>query len=307
MNFKAVSKVKLIQNKVCSVNIAKWPFILTSFAVLALSLLFACNSGEGKGDSGGRLLAKVYNKSLYLSEMEGMLPEGITSEDSSLIINAYVENWLRETSLLHEAEKNIPKDINIDRLVKDYRSSLIKHNYENILVNEFLDSLVSASELEEFYQKNKEQYQLETPIIRCLFIKAPLNSAALSDAQRWWNGGKPDDLADLKRWSNSHAVVQHLEENEWHKVDEIAAYMPKGNLTVDNVRKGQDFVQKDDGFVYFFKVIELVSRPEIAPLSYIEAQARKFILHKRKTQLLDEMKEKFYQEANRKKSVKIYQ
>ncbi len=281
--------------------------VLSLTTIIALLVIMGCNSDKGSKSKGDRQLAKVFNKSLYLSDLEGMLPEGISSEDSSLIIKAYVDNWVRETAFLHEAENNLPKGIDIDRLVNNYRASLLKNNYENILVNEFLDSLVPEEELQSFYEKNKEQYQLETPIMRCLFVKAPLNSSSINEAQRWWNSGKEDDLQNFKIWGNSNAVIQHLDDDIWHKIDEIAAFLPRGALTVDNVRKDQDFVQKDNGFIYFFRVIELVRRPEIAPLSYIEAQARKVILHKRKTELLDEMKEKFYQDANRKNNVKIYQ
>jgi hypothetical protein len=76
---------------------------------------------------------------------------------------------------------------------------------------------------------------------------------------------------------------------------------------VDNVKNRRDFVQKDENFMYFFKVLELISKKEIAPLAYIEGQARKIILHKRKTQLLEEMKDKLYSEAENKKQVKIYE
>ena len=86
--------------------------------------------------------------------MEGMIPEGMSSEDSSLIINAFIRNWTRETVLLHEAEQNIPKGLDIDQLVEDYKASLIKHNYENIVVNNLFDSTVTHVQLEEFYEKN---------------------------------------------------------------------------------------------------------------------------------------------------------
>jgi hypothetical protein len=235
-----------------------------------------------------------------------MIPEGMTTEDSTLIISAYVTNWVRETALLYEAERNIPKELDINKLVQDYRASLIKHNYENILVDKLLDSTITSSQLQEFYQQNKEQYQLETPIIRCRFIKTPRLSPQLREAQDWWNSSKPADLVKLTAWCKAHAAVHHLQDSQWYKVEDIAAYMPRGTITVDNVGSRRDFIQRDEKFVYFFKVLELVSRKEIAPLSYIQDQARKVILHKRKMELLEEMKDKLYDEATRKNSVTIY-
>jgi hypothetical protein len=276
------------------------------FAAAALLLVVRCSPEPADGGSGDRSLARVYNNTLLLSDMEGMIPEGMTSEDSSVIIDAFVENWVREAAMLYEAERNIPKDLDINKLVEDYRASLIKHNYENVLVGEFLDSTITEKELLEFYEQNKEQYKLETPIIRCRFIKAARNAHQLKLAETWWNSSKAEDLVNLRNWCNANAVVHHLQDSSWYKVDDIAAYMPQGTLTVDNVKYRRDFVQRDDNFQYFFKVLELVSRPEIAPLSYIENQARKVILHKRKTLLLENMKEKFYEEAMRKNDITIY-
>jgi hypothetical protein len=273
---------------------------------MAIVLWVGCNK-SGKRADGDRHIGSIYNKDLYLSDMEGMLPEGLTGEDSTVIINTYVRYWMREMALLHEAEQNIPTDLNIEKLVADYRSSLIKNNYENIVVNRLLDSTVTKEQLLEFYDKNKEQYQLETPILRCRFIKAPRKAPDSEKAQDWWNSNKPSDFADLSRWCSKHAAVHHLQDSSWHKVEEIAAYMPQGTLSVDNVENRRDFIQRDDEFVYYFKLLELVRKKELAPLSYIESQARKVILHKRKTQLLEELKDKLYQEAVRNKNVELFE
>lgn len=286
-----------------SIQIAdRTAFILLLLLALAMA---ACNTLQEKRPENDRLLASVYNKDLYLSDMEGMIPEGMSSEDSSLIINAFIRNWTRETVLLHEAEQNIPKGLDIDQLVEDYKASLIKHNYENIVVNNLFDSTVTQVQLEEFYEKNKEQYQLETPIIRCRFIKAPRNAPQLGNAQDWWNSSITEDFVSLSAWCKQQATVHHLQDSVWYKVEDMAAYMPQGTLTVDNVKSRRDFIQRDENSVYFFKVMELVSKKEIAPLSYIENQARKVILHKRKTELLEELKDKLQDEAMRKKQVKI--
>lgn len=278
---------------------ALFPFLVT------VLIAWGCHFNRDQRPEEDRLLATVYNKNLYLSDMEGMIPEGMSGEDSSLIITAFVRNWIREAALLHEAERNIPQGLDINQLVEDYKASLIKHNYENIVVNRLLDSTVTQAQLQEFYEKNKEQYQLEAPIIRCRFIKAPRNAPQLGQVQNWWNSSKVEDVSALAAWCRKNANVHHLQDSVWYKVEDIAAYMPGGTLTVDNVNNRRDFIQRDDNFMYFFKVLELVSRKEIAPLSYIQGQARKVILHKRKTQLLEELKDKLQEEAMRKKQVQI--
>lgn len=274
--------------------------------VLLFGLINIGCENSDKRDASDRCLARVYNRSLYLSDMDGMLPIGISAEDSSLIIDKFVTNWVREAAILHEAERNVPKDLDINQLVENYRASLIKYNYENILVDKFLDSIVTKTELETFYNINKGQYQLETPIIQCRFIKAFLNSPQIEQVEKWWNNDNPNQAA-LKNWCERNATIHHLDDSIWYKVVDIGAYMPQGALTVDNVNNKKKFVQKDQEFLYLFELLDIVPKNEIAPLSYIEGQAKKVILHKRKTQLLNEMKDKLYDEALRKNGVSIFQ
>lgn len=277
----------------------------TLILFLSLSFFFQNCTSINTPKEDDKLLAKVYNKSLFLSDMAGMFPDGMTSEDSSLIIDAYVNRWIKDAVLMHEAERNFPKDLDIDKLVRDYRASLIRLNYEQTMVEQSLDSTITDEQLNEFYESNKAQYQLETPIMKCLFIKIPKETPDLNKVQLWWNSKEESDFEKLKVFCENNATVFQLD-TVWQEVKDIATYMPLGTLTIDNVNSKREFTQRDDEFYYFFRLIELVSKKEIAPLSYIKGQASKVILHKRKLSILEDMKQKMYEEALRKNNVEIY-
>ena len=223
-----------------------------------------------------------------------------------MIIDAYVQRWIREAVILDEAERNIPNDLNIDKLVRDYRASLIKHNYEKILVEELLDSTIAKDELFEFYEKNKEQYQLETPIIRCFFVKVPLPVPRQNELRRLWNSTDPEKLQELVSYCSRYAVAHLLEDSTWYNVEDIATELPPGTLTASNIGSKREFTQQDNKFQYFFRLIELKKRKDIAPLSYIEGQARKVILHKRKLNVLAETRETMLEQEMRRKNVEVY-
>jgi hypothetical protein len=284
-------------------------FRIGFFSLLAAccALIFAgCSSQKNEAADSERLLAKVHNKTLHLKDLDGMFPEGMTGRDSTLIINAYVNRWIRETLLLHEAERNIPKDLNIDKLVRDYRASLIRDHYERILVETGLDSTISQAELLDFYEKHKEQYQLETPIIRCYFIKTPANAPNLDNLRRWWNNPSGDNYQQLIAYCNVYAAAHHLEDSTWHKVDEVGMLLPSGVLSADNVSNKREITLREGDFQYFLRIFEVKNRKEIAPLGYIEDQARKVILHKRKIELLEEKKDHMYELALRRSNVELF-
>ena len=267
-----------------------WLFFLASF------FFYACQSTPSTDEGTDAILASVQNKSLYLSELDGMFPEQTTTEDSVKIINAYVERWIRKSLLMQEAEKNIPKDLNIDELVRDYRASLVQYTYEQKLVEHELDSLITKRELNEFYEKNKEQYQLDAPIIRCNFIKIAQNAENLDEIRNLWQMNNPENNQNLINLCNKEAIEYLLADTIWYKVDIIAKELPKGTISSNNIGNRKAFIIQDNDFLYFFRLLELVNRKEIAPLSYIEDQASKVILHRRKVKLLEAKKEELYEQ-----------
>ena len=269
-------------------------------------VLSACQAGGGSDDGEDRLLAEVHNRKLYISDLDGMFPEGTTAQDSNLIINAYVDRWVREALILNEAERNLPNDLNIDKLVRDYRASLIRNTYEQVLVEELLDSTVSIVELRDFYESNKEQYQLETPIARCHFLKIPLPVAQPDSVQQWWADLNEQNLEKLRGYASQYASTYELADTSWVRIEQLALELPQQTLTPDNAIYKRDFRQKDDEFQYFLRIYEVKNRREIAPLAYIEDQARKVILHSRKMKILKEKREDLYDLEMRKNNIKIY-
>ncbi|MEL6142231.1 MAG: hypothetical protein AAFU67_11495, partial [Bacteroidota bacterium] len=164
--------------------------------VLLLFTIVCCDRSAVKVDS-NPLLARVHSKELHLSDLEGMFPQNASDSDSSLIIQAFVNRWVRDAVLQWESERNLPSDMNIDRLVRDYRASLVRSTYEKVLVQQRMDSVVTQEQLAEYYESNKEQHQLEKPIIRCYFIKVPHPTPESKRLQRLWNNGLVSNMPAL--------------------------------------------------------------------------------------------------------------
>lgn len=254
-----------------------------------------------------KLLAKVYNKSLYMSELEGMFGLNATSEDSTVIINAYVKRWIKEALLLHEAERNIPSDLNIDKLVRDYRASLIRSNYEEVILEQSLDSVITRKQLNDFYEQNKEQYELDKPIIRCLFIKVPLPVPSSKQLGRLWSSSdNAESFKNLLTYCGKHATSYLLSDSIWYRAEDLVDELPQGTVNINRLRSNFNISQRDNDFQYHFKVLEVRKKKEIAPLPFIEDQARKVILYQRRMELLEKTKEKMYEIAERKNNIQVY-
>ncbi len=278
----------------------------TTSILLFCIILSACKNFGGQSSS-NKLLVTVYNKSLYLNELDGMFPDNATKQDSQQVINAYVDRWIRDNVIMAEAERNVPKDLNIDELLKKYRESLILNSYEEQLTKNGLDTAISNTELQVFYEKNKDQYQLETPITRCYFLKIPKQSSQTDSLQKWWDSPKSgDNLKKMQEYARKYARSYILEDSVWTRSEEIINMLPKGTLTSDNINTGKELTLKDGDFQYYFRALGVMNQKEIAPLSFIKEQASKYILHQRKIQVIENKKQEMYDLEMKKNNVKIY-
>jgi hypothetical protein len=90
--------------------------ILITFCLFIL-ILTSCGLFSNSDDV---RIAKVYNKVLYLSDLDGLVPAGTNSADSATIVQRYIDQWIKTNVYLHEAKKNLSGNVaDIDRKVED--------------------------------------------------------------------------------------------------------------------------------------------------------------------------------------------
>ena len=69
------------------------------------------------------------------SEVLAFIPSGTSREDSILMSQNYIRNWITKKLLLHKAIENLSEqEKNIHKQVEDYRTSLLIHKYKQKLI-----------------------------------------------------------------------------------------------------------------------------------------------------------------------------
>ncbi len=281
--------------------------VVTNWGILLLIIMIGCNNQSKNNIDNSKLLAKVGDKELRISALEGMIPYNATTEDSSLIINALVERWAKEAVMLNEAERNVPEDLNIDRLVEDYRASLLKNNYESILIEQLLDSVVTQNDLEQFYESHKAQFVLDEPIVRCYLLKTASSATDLNKARTWWNKlPNQENLQDIQRFANEHGTLSKLDESIWYETSALIEEMPAGFMTASNIHTKKTFVQSKEGSTYFFHLIQILKKDATPPLEYLASEIKRVILHQRKQKFLEDKKAEMYARETRRNNIKFY-
>lgn len=273
------------------------------YIIILIGFLMGCHSsGESDAAKKGDLLAQVGDKSLYLSDLKSPNIEG-SSEDSLSILNSYVEQWVRRMVVIDQAEKSLPPDININELVKDYRASLILHNYRADIIDKKLDTLVSNSELRAYYDEYKDQYILSEPILKGIIVKVPKETKGRDLYYSKW---KKNDFDYIYSYAKQKASFSLLDTSRWYSINEFHTYLPTEAFPQSKFNSVKDFRDSYEEYEYFVKILSYVRGNEPPPLSYMEDKIRKLIINERKKTLLDDIENSLYENALNANNIKVY-
>jgi hypothetical protein len=269
--------------------------------IILLSVI-ACTEKTEEIDPSDPLLASVYSQNLRLSDIKPILQTEVSQADSTMYAHSLVEKWVRDAILMHEAERNIPADLDIQKMVNDYRSSLILMTYKQKLVQEKLDTMVTQEQLEAYYEQSKNQYMLDEPILRGIFLKIDKESAEYERLDRLW---KNSSFEELSAEADNLFELKLTDQSRWYTWKDIKALIPKNFWTWNEIKTKEARFKTSGNFKYFIKVEAYEDKNKIAPLSYIKDQAMKVILHKRQTEILDNLMEDLYNQYSSDKNIKI--
>lgn len=252
------------------------------------------------------LLAQVFHYKLYYEDIRELLQGYSTPEDSVQQVRSITEHWVRDRLLLVEAEKNFPKEINLDKLLEDYRQSLLRHFFEQRTLADRLDTVITEQALQTYYEENKEQHRLQSGIFRGYYFKIPRPQQRNDKIRQWWPLFPEKHYRDVMKYASEHAVAQLTDTTEWHEQRKVIQYFPENTLTPSLIRSHRGISREDQNYIYLLYPLEVYHEDDIAPLDWIREQAARFILHQRELKILDQIKEEIYNRDIKHDRVKIF-
>ena len=281
------------------------------FVILCIVLLWGmgCSQEEQNTQPTDVAIAEVNGQVLSFSELKSMYPDQLNSRDSVLIANALADRWIRKEVFLSEAERSMVDLQQINALVRDYRESLIIHNYETQLLQNFSDTMVTDEEIQTFFNENPDQFKLRKTIVRynlAVFPRSALEDEYDKYKQLWDEMEEVENLdIDLIRYLDLYAEAFVLD-TLWHELHELQVNLPD-QLPKNLLKKSNRLELEDENHFYFLKIMDIAEETDEAPLTYIRNFAQKAILQKRKLEWLEKVKEDLYQEAIRQNKITKYE
>lgn len=272
--------------------------------LLLFTSLYLSSCTEDYNHGGKTPLVEVNGNFLYQEDLQQALPVPIASDDSVLFAEHFIRNWIDNALLLDKAKSNIPDDKEINRLVDNYRKSLIVHTYQQELINQKLSKNISENELMSFYENNKDLFKLDRSIIKGLFIKVPLNAPQLANVRQWYKSQNQDALDKLEKYRIQNAVNYIYFYDNWLPLSEIVDLIPINSDSVeDYINKNRQIEIKDSDYYYLLNVTDLRTRGEEEPYEFARPDALDLYTNTKQVEFLKQVKEDLYQQAIKKNKI----
>jgi len=274
-------------------------------SVLLFSTLISCEQPK-QDNSVEPYLARVYDKKLYVKDLDGIVGTNASTVDSAMIVKGYIENWTRDNMMLELAQKNMTKDTKIERLVEDYRAALVLNAYQEKLLQNFNTIEVNEQELFNYYEENQNLYPLKMPIAKCFYAKIKKKSKGIETLKNWWKNDRDKGIENITNYVKDHAESYLIKENKWYPLREIIEKMPKGTIKPwYSKADGKYHYTSDDDYRYYLIIYDFLKEDEPTPFDIVKEDITKIVLKKKRSEELKTKTDKHYREELEKKNIEI--
>jgi len=249
--------------------------------------------------SADETIAEVGQAKLYRSELNELIPRGIPAEDSVRLAKMYINTWALDQVFLAVAEEQLSKsEKDVTKELEDYRKSLLKYRYEQLFVNERLDTSVSDDRIEQYYQDHEEKFILQRPVVKARFLLISEDSPSLDKIKKKMASDEVQDLVDADSLAYSSALKFLTWGNEWIDASTLAREFGADHETMLDWMEGKWITRRDtSGRVSVAYVSEIMNAGRLAPIEYCTPSIRDMIISARKQSLISTLEQDLLKDA----------
>jgi len=269
-----------------------------SLIVAVLVLLGACRELPSPFEY-DRVVAQVGDKKLRESDIQSIYAQAATAEDSTALLEIYVDRWVKKELKLRAAE-NLFRDSEeaIEAMVDEYRNSLLTRRLDQYYVDQELDTLFTDAQIEEYYNRHPSDFRLDRTVVHGRQMLMPSNfrqAAKLREAMRSTSDEKLQDWRDMCQKNG----IEIQEYNSWVDYTEFLSTLP-----TSRGRKYEELLKKDvlqemrvDDGRYYFVITEIRRAGDAAPLERVRETIKRILFNQRQSEIIRAHEEQIYKEA----------
>ena len=262
-------------------------------------VLLLCTSCRKNADP---VVAQVYQYKLYNSEVQEGMPTGLSQEDSLAMARDFIDSWVKEKLILHEAERHLsPSEKNFDREMTDYRNSLLVQRYlDKIWMNDTANNAVSEREIVDFARSLDDRYTVEKEIVRVNYVKMPTRSNKLPQVREiLFDENRRDEQKEILVTMLGDSIEYLLDDDEWLYLDDLQNEVA---FQIDVQKAGGRGsvmrIEKEVGEnTVLLVILDYRSQRSVNETREERAAAGMLLMNQRRTQMINQYVQELYDRA----------
>ena len=277
--------------------------------LLLLLLVFFSSCDYFKPEDKPQSIARVNDSYLFKEDIKHLIPAGTTKEDSLIIVRSFIDKWASQKLLMKAAEMNLSEERQeeFNQLIKQYKIDLYTTAYIEEMVKTTVDTIISNTELESYYNQNKDNFTTAGTLVKLRYIHLPKEHPKYQTIKSKFFDYKK---TDKKFWDTYGMQFKSfvLNDSVWVEMNQIYRKLPF--ITPDNrteyISQGKSIEKNDSLDVYLVKVTKVIDRNQVSPFEYIKPTLQQVILNNRKLELIKKIEKEITDDAIKNKKYEIY-
>ena len=278
----------------------------TLIALCAVAVLASCK-GVGRFSEAtaelfrGEVVARAGDHKLHRSELEKFIPAGVSPEDSAALASRYITAWAEDLLMVDMAEAQLSaSEKDVSKELEQYRRSLLKYRYEQLYINQRLDTLVTDSEIEEYYAQNASKFTLERPVIKARYLIIPADSRLLKRIKGLMSSSDDTEVTEAEQLAYTSAIKYADMSDTW--MDAITLGQELGvdyKTLLSSIKNGFAEIKDDAGNLHLAYIQDMVQEGKTAPIDYCRDRISDLVLSARRRQLQLDLEESLLKDARK--------
>jgi len=237
---------------------------------------------------------------LTLRQVDKIMPANLKGDDSVQFLQNYVDKWIHNQLMLERAIANIDADgyESVENMVNDYRTALLVYKYQQLYIEQNLDTLVLDSQIADHYAKYGNNFLLDSCAVKAVIVQVPKSLPDGNQIRTLMRSNRPDDFVKLEEYCYKNARKFDVG-LDWRYLTDAVRQLPRGAIANPlNVAKNGRLVEAQDSlYNYYFLVKEFLDVNEQAPLVFAREKIREILLNHQKNDLIRNLEIKIYVDA----------
>ena len=259
---------------------------------------------------GSRMVARVGETELSEQELRRALSQGLSAADSAAYAQVYVDRWIRKQLKLQEAEQLFSSDeADINRMVEEYRQSLLIRKLEQFYVDRLVDTTYTEEDLTAYYNAHAADFKLDRTIVRGIVVQVPKEYRRRAQLRELLGSKRATQQQDLRDICLKNDFALADQTTEWIDYDAFLSLLPtvrsqhyEALLTKQGVQE-----MSDNGSYYLFRIDEVRQAGETVPLERLRPTIRRVLFNRRQQQVIREHEESLYEHAMEQGEIRRYE